>query len=700
MRTRPTTQDEPPTSGQSGPDDGRVGRVRARLESAFGAGTLNLLLALLGAGLLNIGFHSLVVRALDPAALQDLGVLLLILFACSVSFDAVLVFAVRETVLLRASSPGQEVDWRPASRRVTTLAGLLGVALGATVAAGPSNLTGAQALTPLVVAGYLIALGAGLVPRAVLLGRCEYRSVGTAMITGVGVRCAVFVVASGVGAGFGGAVAALAVGELVSSAMVSSRAGLGSTDRTLRLELDTGPVVRAALALAGIWALLAVQAGVAHSYLPRQTDTRYFSGLDVARMVLFFPQAIVTVALARFSHGGRAGGEALRIAVRASCVTAMLAAVVVVALGPASLAPMLSTRPDLPFELLVMIAVTGCALGVLMVLVAYHLACGLPCAGTTWAAVAATFLGTLLWHADVVALAMVSVLAVLAALARLLAGPALVGVAAERPGRERRRVGDCVDAVDLSVVVPFFNPGGEILHRHLVRLLKTLEGERVRFEVLAVSDGSTDGSERLARELGPRGVRTVVLASNGGKGAALRAGLVEARGKYLGFIDADGDIPAELWRQFLTLMRRYDADMVVGSKRHPSSQVHYPPLRRLYSRAFQALVHALFRVDVTDTQTGIKLFRRDVLVDVLPLLVERGYVFDLELLAIARRRGWRRVLEAPVRVEHRFRSTISIRSVASMLRDTLALAGRLHVTRYYDLPTRAALQVAPDSLRP
>jgi hypothetical protein len=135
--------------------------------------------------------------------------------------------------------------------------------------------------------------------------------------------------------------------------------------------------------------------------------------------------------------------------------------------------------------------------------------------------------------------------------------------------------------------------------------------------------------------------------------------------------------------------------VVVGSKRHPLSEVHYPALRRVYSRIFQFLVRTLFRVDVTDTQTGIKVFRREMLADVLPLLVETGFVFDLELLAVARRRGWRRVIEAPVRVEHRFHSTISSRSVFRMLRDTCVLALRMHVMRSYDTPVEPAVVAEP-----
>jgi len=269
---------------------------------------------------------------------------------------------------------------------------------------------------------------------------------------------------------------------------------------------------------------------------------------------------------------------------------------------------------------------------------------------------------------------------------------ALVGPAAPWPGADRRRAPDAdAPSLELSVIVPYYNPG-DVLRLNVLALVDALEREQVNFEVIAVSDGSTDGSDLLVIDLGDR-VRTVALERHRGKGAALCAGLEVARGRYLGFMDADGDIPPELWHSFLMLMGLYNPDMIVGSKRHSLSDISYPPLRRMYSRVFQAVVHALFRVDVTDTQTGIKLFRREVLIDVLPLLVEDGFVFDVELLVVAHRRRWRRVIEAPVRVEHHFRSTISARTAWSMLWQTLLLAGRVYVTRTYDVPAAAPARV-------
>ena len=87
-------------------------------------------------------------------------------------------------------------------------------------------------------------------------------------------------------------------------------------------------------------------------------------------------------------------------------------------------------------------------------------------------------------------------------------------------------------------------------------------------------------------------------------------------------------------------------------------------VRRLYSWGFQQLVRLMFDLDVRDTQTGIKVLRREVLEAVLPLMVEQRFAFDLELLVVARRLGFDRFAELPVRIERRFGSTISVRAVA------------------------------------
>jgi glycosyltransferase involved in cell wall biosynthesis len=249
--------------------------------------------------------------------------------------------------------------------------------------------------------------------------------------------------------------------------------------------------------------------------------------------------------------------------------------------------------------------------------------------------------------------------------------------------------GEHPDPVDLTVVLPFYNPGEQVLST-VQRTVEVLSRRDVTFEVLAVSDGSTDGSEKLLAGVHPQFLTVVVLATRSGKGQAVTEGLLRGRGRYLGFLDGDGDVPPDLLADFLDVVEAEHPDIVIGTKRHPRSQVVYPLARRLYSWGYQQLVRAMFRLDVQDTQAGIKLVRRDVLSEVLPVLVEQGYAFDLELLVVADRFGHHHVVEAPVRIGRRFSSTVSPTVVGEMLADTMAIWWRLNVRHAYERAERSA----------
>ena len=237
--------------------------------------------------------------------------------------------------------------------------------------------------------------------------------------------------------------------------------------------------------------------------------------------------------------------------------------------------------------------------------------------------------------------------------------------------------------LDVTIVVPYYNPGPR-LRTTVEHMVRVLDSSEMTFEIIAVSDGSTDGSHFTLEGFSESVVRRVELDRNVGKGHALRAGLGMGRGRYLGFIDADGDISPELLAPFVSVMQTKRPDIIIGSKRHPESSVHYPPLRRLYSWGYQRLIRLLFRLNVQDTQVGIKLVSRAVITDVLPLLRESRFALDLELLVLARRLGYDRIVEAPVRIEERFGSTISVKAVWLLLVDTLGLFIRFNIRREYE----------------
>lgn len=238
--------------------------------------------------------------------------------------------------------------------------------------------------------------------------------------------------------------------------------------------------------------------------------------------------------------------------------------------------------------------------------------------------------------------------------------------------------------VSLSIVVPVYNEGVAI-KENLGFLLDEVGRYFKRYDIIVVSDGSTDETNSLISSLKDPHFKPVILEKNQGKGAAVRHGLKEAKGDFVLFIDGGMELHPREIKIFLGLMYLYNADMVIGSKRHPQSNVFYPWYRRFLSFLFQCFVRVLFKINVTDTQVGIKMFRGDVIRSVLPYMMINSYGFDLEILGLAARLGHRNILEAPVRLDYFLRQKRPLfpdllhtaKIGLSLLKDTFSLWVRL-----------------------
>ena len=238
----------------------------------------------------------------------------------------------------------------------------------------------------------------------------------------------------------------------------------------------------------------------------------------------------------------------------------------------------------------------------------------------------------------------------------------------------------------LSAVLPVYNGGAEIVGNvDVIRrtLASGLPAEDV--EVIVVSDGSIDETAaELAKARGDVGFRLIHYDRNLGKGYAVKAGALAAHGEWVALIDADLDLDPSSVPAYLEVARRDNLDFAIGSKRHPDSVVHYPRSRRIASWCYQQLNRVLFRLDVGDTQVGLKVFHRQVVDEVFPLLLVKQFAFDLELLAVASALGYGRIKELPVRLEYRFTgSALGSRAVARALWDTAAVFYRLRILRTY-----------------
>jgi len=243
----------------------------------------------------------------------------------------------------------------------------------------------------------------------------------------------------------------------------------------------------------------------------------------------------------------------------------------------------------------------------------------------------------------------------------------------------------------LSILMPAYNEASSIA-ANVCETVETMNDLGLKFEILVIDDGSLDGTHTAASDAlraWPDHVRVVRCNRNEGKGNALICGAAYARGERVAFLDADMDLHPEQLENFLTIMSAHEADVVIGSKFHPQSKVDYPAIRRVYSLFYFMLVRTLFGLPVRDTQTGIKLFNREVLDRVLPRILVKRFAFDLELLANIHHFGYR-IVEAQVTVNFkRVCSRLRLAAVWNVFLDTMAIFYRMRILHYYDRPERA-----------
>ena len=235
----------------------------------------------------------------------------------------------------------------------------------------------------------------------------------------------------------------------------------------------------------------------------------------------------------------------------------------------------------------------------------------------------------------------------------------------------------------LSIIMPAYGLGDRIASN--IRHVHSLFEEKIPFEIIPVDDGSDDHTrpemESVSQEL--RHVIPVYLETNTGKGAALRAGFRASRGTHILLLDGDLDLPPSQVAGFFDILEKEDADVVIGSKRHPESVLNYPWHRKLLSDIYYLIVKLLVGLPVRDTQTGIKLFKRSVLQWVFPRMLVKRYAFDLEVLSIAHEKGFR-VAEAPITMD--FQGGIGAarpEAIKRIVTDTLAIFYRIKILKYY-----------------
>lgn len=241
----------------------------------------------------------------------------------------------------------------------------------------------------------------------------------------------------------------------------------------------------------------------------------------------------------------------------------------------------------------------------------------------------------------------------------------------------------------LSIVIPAYKQE-KTIKKDIENIYEVMSNTRWDFEIVVVVDGFLDKTYQNAKKFTKRNVRVYGYEKNNGKGYAIRYGMARAKGDVISFIDAGMEINPNGISLLLEHMEWYKADIIVGSKRHPASKVAYPFLRKVYSLGYYFLIKTLFGLKIKDTQAGLKVYRREVLENVLPRLVVKQYAFDIEILAVAHYLGYKRIYEAPVEINFDFSSGSRFKKflfmdpfIQSMLVDTVAIFYRMHFLKYY-----------------
>jgi dolichyl-phosphate beta-glucosyltransferase len=219
----------------------------------------------------------------------------------------------------------------------------------------------------------------------------------------------------------------------------------------------------------------------------------------------------------------------------------------------------------------------------------------------------------------------------------------------------------------ISIIIPGYNEEKRIA-QSLAALSAFCEDHFEKYEIIFVNDGSTDKTKKIVDSLSPSHLRAIHLESNQGKGHAVKTGMLQARGDYRFFTDADLPYDLKAIPEAMEIFHATQCDMVVGARDLPEStdQSSQTLFRKLTSKGFSALVRFMLKVDTKDTQCGFKGFTAKTAEKLFPLSSIKGYAFDVELFLLARTCALK-ICKFPVRLIERHHSKVRLSLDAPMM---------------------------------
>jgi glycosyltransferase involved in cell wall biosynthesis len=235
----------------------------------------------------------------------------------------------------------------------------------------------------------------------------------------------------------------------------------------------------------------------------------------------------------------------------------------------------------------------------------------------------------------------------------------------------------------ISIIAPAYNEGKRI-RKFLEKTVSVMNSLGFDYEVVLVDDGSVDNTreEALSAAQDPH-VKVVGYDNNIGKGFALKYGFAYTTGDIIAFIDSDLEISPQQIAKYVSATEK--GSIVAASKWHPESHVEMPIVRKFLSCGFNLAVKLLTGLRVSDTQSGLKAFRREALEKILPRLSMKRYAFDVEFLTVANLYGFK-IMEYPISIKMmdrpRFKPLFNM--VCAMLVEILGITYRLRILKWYN----------------
>lgn len=236
----------------------------------------------------------------------------------------------------------------------------------------------------------------------------------------------------------------------------------------------------------------------------------------------------------------------------------------------------------------------------------------------------------------------------------------------------------------VSILVPVYNMEKNI-ERNINILTEKISPFISNFEIIISDDGSEDNSKNVIEKIcnENKNIIGVYSKENHGKGNALKRACEIANGKYIIFCDGDMEIDPSQLENFFDIMHKENADIVIGSKRHKNSVVNYSNVRKLISFVYFMFVKIFFHLPIQDTQTGLKLFKREAIINVFPRILVKAFAYDLEVLVACNSNG-KKIASAPVIVNpNRHFGFIKLSVLWKTFIDTLAIFYRLNIVKFY-----------------